>query len=41
MVAVAPLRLQTKFIPSAACLLSVSLLSEKYISLSETDKVGQ
>ena len=42
----APLRRQTKFISSAACLSSVSaakprLLSEKYISLSETDKVGQ
>ncbi len=39
-------RWQTKFILSAACLLSVSaakprLLSEKYISLSEMDKVGQ
>ncbi len=39
-------RQQSKFIPSAACLSSVStakprLLSEKYISLSETDKVGQ
>ena len=39
-------RRQTKFIPSAARLLSVSatkprLLSEKYISLSETDKVEQ
>ena len=42
----APLRRQTKFISSAACLSSVSaakprLLSEKYISLSETDKVEQ
>ncbi len=39
-------RRKTKFIPSAACLLSVSatkphLLSEKYILLSETDKVEQ
>ncbi len=46
MAAGAPLRWKTRFIPSAARLLSVSaakprLLSEKYISLSETDKVDQ
>ena len=46
MVAVAPARLQTKIILTFPCLLSVSatkprLLTEKYISLSETVKVGQ